>query len=234
MDKIRRLKNLIQHANKIVFLSGAGVSTESGIPDFRSSGGIYEYAPEEMLSIQFFMTHPKEFFDFYKKNLIHLDARPNTYHKYVAELSKTKDVTVVTQNIDGLYQMAGVESVIEVHGSVFKYYCIECGKEYDINRILTEPLPTCECSGIIRTSAVMYGEVLDPFIMEAAIKKIKEADLLITAGTSLSVYPAAGLISKNKEIPKVLINMDTTRRDRLFNLVIRQPIGSVISKLKEE
>ncbi len=234
MDKIKRLKNLITHANRIVFLSGAGVSTESGIPDFRSSGGIYEYAPEEMLSIEFFMTHPKEFYDFYKENLIHLDARPNSYHHYVAELSKTKDVTVVTQNIDGLYQMAGVKNVIEVHGSVYKYFCVQCGKAYEIDHILKETLPTCDCSGIIRTSAVMYGEVLDPYIMDLAIQKIKEADLLITAGTSLSVYPAAGLINKNRNIPKVLINMDKTRRDRLFNLVIRRPIGSVISKLKEE
>lgn len=231
MDKINKLKNLIDNSESIVFLSGAGVSTESGIPDFRSAGGIYEKAPEEMLSIGFFMNHPIEFYDFYKKNLIHLDAKPNNYHNFVANLSKEKNVTVITQNIDGLYEQAGIKQVIEVHGSVHRYYCMDCGKKHPIEAILNESLPTCDCKGIIRTSAIMYGEGLDPFVYQSAIEAILNADLLITAGTSLSVYPAAGLVNKNKKIPKVLLNIEPTRRDRLFDLVIRQPIGEVIEAL---
>ena len=238
-NKIQILNNLIKNSKKIVFFGGAGVSTESGIPDFRSKDGIYnqkyDYPPEEILSHNFFMNNPKAFYKFYKDKLNSLNSQPNITHYKLAKLEKKGKVTaIVTQNIDGLHQKAGSKNVLELHGSILRNYCMKCHKFYDAKHIfLSDCVPVCDCGGMIKPDVVLYGEPLPEDIWQEAIKKIEEADLLIVGGTSLSVYPAALLISyfKNKNI--VLINRSKTNYDNKASLIINDNLGNVFSQIKE-
>ena len=238
-NKIQILNNLIKNSKKIVFFGGAGVSTESGSPDFRSKDGIYnqkyDYPPEEILSHNFFMNNPKAFYKFYKDKLNSLNSQPNITHYKLAKLeNKGKVTAIVTQNIDGLHQKAGSKNVLELHGSILNNYCLKCHKYYDANYIFSsKDIPICECGGIIKPDVVLYGEPLPEDIWQEAIKKIEEADLLIVGGTSLSVYPAALLISyfKNKNI--VLINRSKTNYDNKASLIINDNLGNVFSQIKE-
>jgi len=245
-----KLKGLIEEARRIVFFGGAGVSTESGIPDFRSEKGLYkakqEYgrSPEEMISHSFFESDPETFFRYYKENLIYRDARPNAAHIGLAGIEcRGRDISVVTQNIDGLHQLAGSKVVYELHGSVLKNYCVECGRRYDLDYILdpancakkgsdTEFVPWCAaCGGLVRPDVVLYEEGLDGATVSAATDAIKRADLLIVGGTSLVVYPAAGFLNYYRGGSLVLINMSATSVDSRANLVIRRPIGEVFTEL---
>lgn len=239
MDK--RLAKIIEDSKSVVFFGGAGVSTESNIPDFRSEKGLYqaqqEYgcSPEEILSHTFFVNKTETFFDYYKKNLIYVDAEPNKAHKALAYLEdQGKLKAIVTQNIDGLHQKAGNKNVFELHGSVLRNYCMKCGKFYDLEYIMDEKncgsgIPHCkECGGIIKPDVVLYEEALDSDCMMAAIKAIEEADTLIIGGTSLVVYPAAGLIRYFKGNNLVLINKQSTSYDSKADLVINDYIGKVM------
>lgn len=236
-----RLKKIIDNSASVVFFGGAGVSTESNIPDFRSEKGLYTaqkqygYSPEEMLSHSFFMRHMKTFYDYYKKNLIYLDAEPNKAHKALAYLEKQgKLKAIVTQNIDGLHQKAGNEKVFELHGSVLRNYCMDCGKFYDVEYIMDEDnckegVPHCkECGGVVKPDVVLYEEALDDNCMIGAIKAIEKADTLIIGGTSLVVYPAAGLIRYFRGNNLVLINKQATPYDDRADLVINDSIGKVM------
>lgn len=205
MSAIDRLKQLIHQSQQLVFFGGAGVSTESGIPDFRSAGGIFmqdtgmEYMPEQIISYSFFKQHPKAFYDFHFEHLVYPDAEPNSSHLFIADLEKRgKDVTIVTQNIDGLHQEAGSSKVLEIHGTIKDNYCMECGKDYTIQELERDAdgIPRCtHDNGIVRPNVVMYEEALNQDLLFESIKAIQEADTLIIAGTSLVVYPAAGLIN---------------------------------------
>jgi len=239
-----QLKTLIDGADRIVFFGGAGVSTESGIPDFRSEKGLYtaqqEYgrSPEEMISHSFFVREPEVFFHYYKDNLIYPDARPNAAHLGLAAIERGgKDISVVTQNIDGLHQDAGSGVVYELHGSVLRNYCIGCGKKYDLEFILDPSncsgyIPKCSvCGMIVRPDVVLYEEGLDGETIMAATEAIASADLLIVGGTSLVVYPAAGFLNYFRGDSIVLINMSATSVDGRADLVIRRPIGEVFSEL---
>lgn len=237
MDKIERLKEILAESQKIVFFGGAGVSTESGIPDFRSEKGLYKaqheygYSPEEILSASFFDRHTETFFDYYKKNLICRDALPNKAHKALAKLEEDgKLIGVVTQNIDGLHQMAGSKKVYELHGSVLRNVCMHCGEKYDVDDIMKkEGVPKCDmCGHIIKPDVVLYEEMLDDNVISGAINAIKAADTLIVGGTSLVVYPAAGLIRYFKGKHLVLINKSQTQYDSQADLVINEAIGEVL------
>lgn len=238
-EKIKILKELIKNSKKIVFFGGAGVSTESGIPDFRSKDGLYnqkyDYPPEEILSHTFFMNNTKEFYKFYKDKLNSLDKKPNITHYELADLEKEGKLTaVITQNIDGLHQKAGSKKVLELHGSILNNYCMKCHKYYDANHIfLSEDIPTCSCGAIIKPDVVLYEEPLPEDIWNEAIKKIEEADLLIVGGTSLTVYPASLLINYFKGNNLVLINRSKTNYDNKASLVINDSLGNVFSKIKE-
>ncbi len=236
-----RLKKVIDSSDSIVFFGGAGVSTESDIPDFRSEKGLYSaqkqygYSPEEMLSHTFFMRHTKTFFDYYKNNLIYLEAQPNKAHKALAYLeNQGKLKAVVTQNIDGLHQKAGSKNVFELHGSVLRNYCMDCGKFYDVEYVMDEAnckdgIPRChECGGIVKPDVVLYEEPLDESCMIGAINAIERADTLIIGGTSLVVYPAAGLIRYFRGNNLVLINKQATPYDSKADLVINDSIGKVM------
>jgi len=233
-----QLDTIINRSTKIVFFGGAGVSTESGIPDFRSADGLYSrelgmnYAPEEVLSHSFFISHPNQFFTYYKANLIHPEARPNTAHLVLAQWEREGKLTsVVTQNIDGLHQMAGSKRVLELHGSVHRNYCMTCGKKYGLQVVLAaDPVPYCDCGGIIRPDVVLYEESLDETILDQSMRDISHADTLIVGGTSLAVYPAAGLLQFFSGTDLVLINRDPTPADRLATLVIHQPIGATFAE----
>ena len=201
MNRIEKIKSIIQQAKHIVFFGGAGVSVPSGIPDFRSAKGIYAtksvggYSPEQMVSHSFLIGHPDMFFDFYFKHLVYDQAKPNVVHKWLASLEKNKQLdAVVTQNIDGLHQMAGSQNVLELHGSVHRNYCMKCGKHYRLEELDRTGVPTCSCGGMIRPDVVLYEEMLNQDVVEQAIHAISHADLLIIGGTSLSVYPAASFI----------------------------------------
>jgi NAD-dependent deacetylase len=250
MSDSPELKKLIDGARRIVFFGGAGVSTESGIPDFRSEKGLYkarqEYgrSPEEMISYSFFMREPDTFFHYYKENLIYPDARPNAAHLGIAKIGRSgKDVKVVTQNIDGLHQEAGSETVYELHGSVHRNYCTQCGETYGLAYILdpancgkegpgTAWIPWCgKCGGMVRPDVVLYEEGLDGDTVSGATDAISKADLLIVGGTSLVVYPAAGFLNYFRGDSLVLINMTATSVDGRADLVIRRPIGEVFSGL---
>ncbi len=230
-----RLKDIIGSGGGIVFFGGAGVSTESGIPDFRSKSGLYnaeqKYGrpPEELLSYGFFLRHPDIFFDYYKNNLIHSKASPNAAHKALAKMEEEGLLSaVVTQNIDGLHQKAGSNNVFELHGSVLRNYCMECGRKYNLGYILAygETIPRCEvCGGMVRPDVVLYGEVLDDMVVSGAAAAIEKADVLIVGGTSLVVYPAAGLIDYFKGDSLVLINKTPTPYDSKADLVIHGSIG---------
>ena len=236
-----RLKEILDKSESVVFFGGAGVSTESNIPDFRSEKGLYhaqqEYgcSPEEILSRTFFDRYTETFFDYYKKNLIYLDAEPNKAHKALAYLERQgKLKAVVTQNIDGLHQKAGNTKVYELHGSVLRNYCMDCGKFYDVEYIMDETncekgVPHCkECGGIIKPDVVLYEEALDDDCVTGAIEAIAQADTLIIGGTSLVVYPAAGLIRYFNGNNLVLINKQPTPQDKNADLVINDSIGKVM------
>lgn len=208
---IEQLANMINSSNNIVFFGGAGVSTESGIPDFRSTDGLYnlkyKYPPETILSSNFYKSYTKEFYEFYKDKMICLDAEPNFAHKYLYELEKMgKLKAVVTQNIDGLHQKAGSSNVLELHGSIHRNYCTKCKQFYNIDKIVQSDIPTCSCGGVIKPDVVLYGEGLDASVIQEAIYKISDADMLIIGGTSLAVYPASSFVSYYKGSKLVVIN----------------------------
>ena len=232
--EVERLQELIDQYDNIVFFGGAGVSTESGIPDFRSQDGLYNqeyaYPPETILSHTFFMRNPKEFYRFYRNKMLVLDAKPNAAHKKLAELEATGKLNaVVTQNIDGLHQMAGSKEVLELHGSVHRNYCTRCGQFYDLDYVRnSEGVPTCTCGGRIKPDVVLYEEGLDDRTIQKSIDYIRNADMLIIGGTSLVVYPAAGLIDYYRGNKLVLINKSVTSRDSQADLVISDSIGKVL------
>lgn len=236
MDEIKLLKEMIDSCNNIVFFGGAGVSTESNIPDFRSSQGIYNqkyaYPPEVILSHEFFMNYTSEFYDFYKNKMIYLNAKPNFAHIALAKLEQEGKLKgIVTQNIDGLHQLAGNKLVYELHGSIMRNYCMRCGKSYDVDYIVnSDDIPKCSCGGVIKPDVVLYNESLPSDAVQTSIKLIEKADLLIVAGTSLSVYPAAGLINYFKGKNLVLINKDKTPYDNKANLVINKNVGEVLKQ----
>ena len=232
-----KLQEILDSHRRVVFFGGAGVSTESGIPDFRSVDGLYhqkyDYPPETILSHTFFMNHPEEFFRFYRDKMLALDAEPNAAHRKLAQLEKVGKLTgVVTQNIDGLHQKAGSVHVMELHGSVHRNYCMRCGKFYDARFMLeSEGSPTCSCGGMIKPDVVLYEEGLDQNILRDAVKTISEADVMIVGGTSLAVYPAAGLLDYFRGDVLVLINKGATPRDNSADLLIQAPIGQVFSQI---
>lgn len=236
-NKIQELKNLIEKSNNIVFFGGAGVSTESGIPDFRSKDGIYnqkyKYPPEEILSHTFFMNQTEEFYEFYREKLNSLKYQPNITHLKLTELeNQGKLKAIITQNIDGLHQKAGSKNVLELHGSVLRNYCMECRKFYDAEFIFnSKEIPRCDCGGIVKPDVVLYEESLNDVILENSIRVIQNADLMIVAGTSLTVYPASGLINYFRGQNLVLINRDTTPYDGRANLVINESLGKIFEKL---
>jgi NAD-dependent deacetylase len=237
-DEIRTLKDWIDSSSNIVFFGGAGVSTESNIPDFRSVDGLYnqeyDYPPETILSHTFFMRNPEEFFRFYKNKMLILDAQPNAAHYKLAEWEEQgKLKAVITQNIDGLHQAAGSRRVYELHGSVHRNYCMKCGKFFGPGYIKNaDGVPHCdECGGMIKPDVVLYEEGLDNNIITSSIRAIAEADVLIIGGTSLVVYPAAGLIDYYRGSKLVLINKSSTSRDKMANLIINDKIGEVFSQL---
>jgi len=232
------LAALVADSDKIVFFGGAGVSTESGIPDFRSTDGLYnqkyDYPPEQILSHTFFVTRPEEFFRFYRDKMLPLDAKPNAAHLKLAQWeSEGKMTGVVTQNIDGLHQAAGSKKVFELHGSIHRNYCQKCGRFYppEYIRDSKDPVPRCECGGKIKPDVVLYEEGLDNDVVNGAIHAISKADLMIVAGTSLTVYPAAGLVRYFRGRRLVLINRDATPMDSECDLVIHDKVGRVLSSL---
>ncbi len=236
-EKIEEFKKIVAESNNIVFFGGAGVSTESGIPDFRSKDGLYnqeyDYPPEEILSHTFFINNTKEFYRFYKAKMNCLKYEPNITHIKLAELEKEgKLKAVVTQNIDGLHQKAGSKNVYELHGSVLRNYCMKCHKFYDAEYVFeSQGIPKCSCGGIIKPDVVLYEEGLDNFTVGGAIRAINEADLLIVAGTSLTVYPASGLINYFRGKNLVLINRDSTPYDCKADLVINESLGKVFGNV---
>lgn len=238
-EKIAELQKIIDTHSHIVFFGGAGVSTESGIPDFRSQDGLYhmkyKYPPETIISHSFFEANPEEFYRFYKDKMLILDAQPNAAHKKLAEMeAKGKLDAVITQNIDGLHQKAGSKRVYELHGSTLRNYCTRCGKFFDAEYVKdSEEIPKCdECGGIIKPDVVLYEEGLNDEIVTGAINAIRRADCLIIGGTSLVVYPAAGLIDYFNGDKLVLINKSSTGREGQADLVINAPIGEVLEQIK--
>ena len=233
-NEIGKLQKIIDESNNIVFFGGAGVSTESGIPDFRSQDGLYnqkyDYPPETILSHSFYMRKPEEFYRFYRNKMLFPNAEPNRAHKALARLEKMgKLKAVVTQNIDGLHQKAGSREVLELHGSVLRIYCTRCGKFYGLDAILNSTgVPKCTCGGTIKPDVVLYEEGLDQETIEKSVKYIANADVLIIGGTSLTVYPAAGLIDYYRGHKLVLINKSVTPMDNRADLVISGPIGEVL------
>ena len=236
-ENILKLKAMIEASDNIVFFGGAGVSTESGIPDFRSETGIYNTvhkygcSPEQILSHTFFMRKPEIFYDFYKSTMVYREAEPNEAHKALAKLEKIgKLKAVVTQNIDGLHQKAGSEKVYELHGTIMKNYCMKCGQFYDLYYVMaSEGVPRCEkCGGIVKPDVVLYEEGLDDTTISKSVRAIAEADVLIIGGTSLNVYPAAGFIHYYHGNKLVLINKSETPYDHEANLLIHDSIGKVL------
>ena len=234
---VQKLQEMVDAASYIVFFGGAGVSTESGIPDFRSVDGLYnqKYSvpPEEMLSHTYFKRHPEEFFRFYRDKMLCPDAEPNDAHKKLAELEAAGRLkAVITQNIDGLHQKAGSKNVLELHGSTLRNYCMKCGERYDLAFVLsTEGVPRCpKCGGIVRPDVVLYEESLDSEVLEKSVSHLRAADLVIVGGTSLVVYPAAGLLNYTRA-PIVLINRSATGLDARAELIITDPIGEVMRRI---
>ena len=237
MEPIEQLRTWVKESDNIVFFGGAGVSTESGIPDFRSVDGLYhqqyDYPPETILSHTFYRRMPEEFYRFYRAKMLCLDAKPNAAHLKLAQWEKEgKLKAVVTQNIDGLHQAAGSKVVLELHGSVLRNYCENCGKFYDAQYILhSEGVPVCECGGSIKPDVVLYEEGLDQKTLTDAIRYISEADVLIVGGTSLAVYPAAGLLDYYKGNKLVLVNKTPTPKDSMADLIVQGSIGEIFSGL---
>lgn len=239
MENVKQLYEILKSSKRLVVFSGAGLSTNSGIPDFRSQDGLYNkktnynVTPEEIISHSFFMKYPMEFYEFYFKNMIYPNALPNSAHIYFANLQKRMDVTVVTQNIDDLHQLAGSKNVVELHGSVKRNYCVKCKKFYNLNEIYNHKLPKCECGGIIKPDVVLYEEGLNTNDIENAIRAISKCDTLIIVGTSLTVYPAAGFIRYFNGENLILLNKSNTPYDYLAKIAIHDDIKNVISKLEE-
>ena len=233
---INKLQNAIDQAEKIVFFSGAGMSTASGIPDFRSSTGLYKniYRAEEMLSHTFFKRYPEDFYDFYKTKMLYPDAKPNYAHEFIAKLQDYKDVSVVTQNIDGLHQAAGSKKVYELHGSVLRNYCTHCHRLFDLSYIIkSEGVPKCDkCGAIIKPDVVLYEESLDENVINGALRVISQADLLVVCGTSLVVYPAAGFIRYFSGNNLAIINRDATSYDSNCDIVIHDDLVKTFKQLK--
>ena len=239
MDKVQELQSLIDKSKRIVFFGGAGVSTESGIPDFRSVDGLYhqkyEYPPETILSHTFFVQNTEEFYRFYRDKMLCLDAQPNDAHRKLAQLEQAGKLSaIVTQNIDGLHQKAGSRKVLELHGSVHRNFCVRCRTKYDAQYIKdSRGIPKCEkCGGILKPDVVLYEECLNDEIMSQSIYEISHADLLIIGGTSLVVYPAAGLIHYYRGKNLVLINKTSTSQDRNADLVVQGSIGEILRKIE--
>ena len=237
MEQIEKLKQWISESNRIVFFGGAGVSTESGIPDFRSVDGLYnqkfEYPPETIISHSFYLKKPEYFFNFYREKMLPLGFQPNVTHRVLARWEdEGKLSAVVTQNIDGLHQKAGSRRVYELHGSVLRNYCVRCGKFHTAEFVRDAAgVPRCDCGGIVKPDVVLYEENLDGSTIEKSVGAIATADLLIVAGTSLTVYPAAGLINYYRGKRLVLINRDETPYDDRADLVIHDTLGNVFSQL---
>ncbi len=237
-DEIQRFQELIDGSDNIVFFGGAGVSTESGIPDFRSVDGLYhqkyDYPPETIISHSFYLKKTSEFFKFYRDKMLYSDVKPNTAHLALAKLEELgKLKAVVTQNIDGLHQLAGSKKVLELHGSVLRNYCEKCHKFYDVQAVAeAEDIPLCTCGGRIKPDVVLYEEGLDQRTLQEAVRVISEADMLIIGGTSLAVYPAAGLIDYYNGNKLVLINKTPTPKDHMANLVLTGSIGEIFSQIK--
>ena len=237
-EEVRKLQEIIDDSERIVFFGGAGVSTESGIPDFRSADGIYhqhyKYAPEQVVSHSFFKAHPDVFYDFYKEKMMCLDAEPNPAHRKLAQLEEAGRLTaVITQNIDGLHQAAGSRNVLELHGSILRNYCQRCGKSYDAAYVKnSEGIPKCSCGGTIKPDVVLYEESLDSRTVDKSIRAISEADTLIIGGTSLIVYPAAGFIDYFRGRHLVVINKSATAKEVGAELTIAAPIGEVMGRIE--
>ena len=234
---LETLRQWVSESRRIVFFGGAGVSTESGIPDFRGVDGLYrqkyDYPPETILSHDFFMRRPEEFYRFYREKILVEGAKPNPAHYKLAEWeAEGRLLAVITQNIDGLHQLAGSKNVLELHGSVQRNHCVKCRRFYSDAAIRAmQGVPHCECGGVIKPDVVLYGEALDQDVMHRAISALSQADMLIIGGTSLSVYPAAGLIDLYNGNRLVLINKTETPQDRRANLILRDPIGQIFSQL---
>ena len=239
-ERVDLLEQWIKESDNVVFFGGAGVSTESGIPDFRSVDGLYnqqyDYPPETIISHSFYRKNPKEFYRFYKNKMLFPDAQPNAAHKALAKLEQQGKVrAVITQNIDGLHQAAGSKAVLELHGSVHRNYCTRCGKFFGLSDILgMNGVPRCECGGIIKPDVVLYEEGLDQETLQKAVRYIQNAEILIIGGTSLTVYPAAGLIDYYRGKKLVLINKTATPMDERADLVISAPIGEVFERFLTE
>lgn len=235
--KIELLKNIIENSTNIVFFGGAGVSTESGIPDFRSKDGLYnqkyKFPPEEILSHHFFVNNTADFYEFYRNKMNSLKYDPNITHIKLAELENKGILKgIITQNIDGLHQKVGSKNVLELHGSVYRNYCMKCNKFYDANYVFdSKNIPYCECGGIIKPDVVLYEESLDYTVLENSISLISSCDTLIIGGTSLTVYPASGLIKYFKGRNLILINKDVTSFDKIASLVINDSLGNVFSNI---
>ena len=236
-EELELLKKTVAESNNIVFFGGAGVSTESGIPDFRSKDGLYsqkyKYPPEQIVSHTFYEKMPEEFFRFYRDRMLYPDAKPNKAHLKLAQWEKEgKLKAIITQNIDGLHQAAGSQKVLELHGSVLRNYCEKCGKFYDMESVLHgEGIPRCSCGGRIKPDVVLYEEGLDQGILEEAVRYISGADVLIIGGTSLAVYPAAGLIDYYRGNKLIVINRSATPRDSQADLLIQGSIGEILDQL---
>lgn len=237
MEQLEQLRKWVKESNNIVFFGGAGVSTESGIPDFRSVDGLYhqqyDYPPETILSHTFYRQKPDEFYRFYRAKMLCLDAKPNAAHLKLAQWEQEGKLrAVITQNIDGLHQAAGSKVVLELHGSVLRNYCEKCGKFHDVEYIVnSEGVPACECGGSIKPDVVLYEEGLDQKTLSDAVRYISDADVLIVGGTSLAVYPAAGLLDYYNGNKLVLVNKTPTPRDSIANLIVQGSIGEIFSQL---
>ncbi len=237
-EEAAKLQKIIDDSERIVFFGGAGVSTESGIPDFRSADGIYHqkyrYSPEEIVSHSFFVRDTEAFYEFYKSKMMFLDAKPNAAHEKLAQLEKAgKLLAVITQNIDGLHQAAGSKEVYEIHGSILRNYCQRCGKFYDAAYVKNAPgVPRCECGGVIKPDVVLYEESLDSGLIRKSIEAISQSDTLIIGGTSLVVYPAAGFIDYFRGKHLVVINKSATAREVGAELTIAAPIGEVMEQIR--
>lgn len=239
-DQIAKLKEWIDNSDNIVFFGGAGVSTESGIPDFRSVDGLYnqkyDYPPETILSHTFFMAQTEEFFRFYRDKMLCLDAEPNAAHRKLAEWERQGKLrAVITQNIDGLHQLAGSQNVIELHGSENRYYCLSCGRQYDMSCVTgTTGVPRCSCGGMIRPDVVLYGEMLNEDDLRRAIGLSMDCDLMVVAGTSLVVYPVAGLVNYlGRGAKLVILNRDETPYDGRADLLFREDLAQVLAQAAE-
>ena len=236
-QEVEKLQKIIDDSNRIVFFGGAGVSTESNIPDFRSADGLYQqqykYSPEQIVSHTFFVHHTEAFYEFYKEKMMFLDAKPNPAHIKLAQLEEAGKLSaVITQNIDGLHQAAGSKNVLELHGSIHRNYCRKCGKFYDAAYVKhSEGIPRCECGGIIKPDVVLYEEGLDSSVIQRSIQEISQADTLIIGGTSLVVYPAAGFIDYFRGRHLVVINKSATAREVGAEMSIAAPIGEILDQI---